>query len=169
MFDLVPPAFARLVQEFYTAMGSPTISHENVWDIYLHLHDQFYKHEHHAEIPPEYQQEWEEVLTAAHQKSKDQDSGKVVELIPNLVELEGGLDNWREDGSYYMGGVNMGRWLLSNTLTTFIDAFSTHICHLDSKQTDTLAGHSSPEVQGRGGEENKRHLVAWFSSDGHEW
>jgi hypothetical protein len=62
-------------------------------------------------IPDEYRQEWDQVLTDARQEEEDRNSGNAVPLIPNLVELRGGMDELRGDGSYYMGGVNNGHGL----------------------------------------------------------
>ncbi|KAJ7576517.1 hypothetical protein C8J56DRAFT_800127, partial [Mycena floridula] len=35
VFELVPPSFHQYCFQFYQACGSPTITRENVWDVYL--------------------------------------------------------------------------------------------------------------------------------------
>lgn len=110
-FELVPATFASMAQEFYVALGSPPVTSDNVWDVYLGIRTQFYQLE---GIPDKFQQEWDSNLTMARLESDARDANEAIELLPDLRELAGGKD--------YMGGVNgglgLGRCHLFNTNTS---------------------------------------------------
>lgn len=79
-------------------MGSPSVTSNNVWDVYRELCTRFYQLE---GIPDEYEREWENNMTLARRESDARDANEMeIELLPDLRELAGG-DN-------YMGGVNGG-------------------------------------------------------------
>lgn len=103
MFELVPPTFAEYATELYKKMGKPDITRENVWAIYLELLDSFHQME---EIPESDHGEWYRHTTLAREDTVDP-----IALLDGLQELPQGIDRLREDGSYYMGGVNNGEGL----------------------------------------------------------
>ena len=65
VFQLVPPSFAELAQSFYTEMGRPKVTRDNVWDMYLDLLGRFL----HYEDLVARQEEWNAIL--AQQEHQD--------------------------------------------------------------------------------------------------
>ncbi|KAJ7573278.1 hypothetical protein C8J56DRAFT_1132099, partial [Mycena floridula] len=51
VFELVPPSFHNYCFKFYQDLGSPTITRDNVWDVYLFILDGFRCLDDHAVDP----------------------------------------------------------------------------------------------------------------------
>ncbi|KAF7300898.1 hypothetical protein MKEN_01316100 [Mycena kentingensis (nom. inval.)] len=102
VFKLVPEDFSIIAMDFYAALGSPTVTRDNVWEVYLGILKQFEQLDAIHRIPPEMDSQWGYALTMARDDYRVDD----LELIPNLKLLEQG------SGSHaYYGGVNNGRGL----------------------------------------------------------
>jgi hypothetical protein len=107
VFDLVPLIFAHYAQKMYQDMGAPTLTSENIWDVYHELLEQLeaLQAAMDAEDYVNCMEQWEvnENLMA----KADPEDLQPYPLIDRL-DLRGGLENPREDGSIYLGGVNGG-------------------------------------------------------------
>ncbi|KAF7308070.1 hypothetical protein MKEN_01169300 [Mycena kentingensis (nom. inval.)] len=102
VFKLVPEDISIIAMDFYAALGSPTVTRDNVWEVYLGILKQFEQLDAIHRIPPEMDSQWGYALTMARDDYRVDD----LELIPNLKLLEQG------SGSHaYYGGVNNGRGL----------------------------------------------------------
>ncbi|KAF8076875.1 hypothetical protein FPV67DRAFT_1559232 [Lyophyllum atratum] len=99
VFELVPASFNRFANALYETMHSPVITRDNVWHIYLELHDRFS----HLDEAFAYLERWQEVLQPEGNPQYD--------LLEGQQDLMGGPDDVGENGSYYMGGVNNGHGL----------------------------------------------------------
>lgn len=107
VFELVPQTFATYAAKIYKTMGEPTVTRENVWAVYLALLDSFHQLE---EILEDDHVQWHHIATLARE-----DNPEELELLQGLRELPNGLENPRDDGSYYMGGVNNGQGLSNDS------------------------------------------------------
>lgn len=100
VFQLVPPEFGKYAGILYESMGSPTIKSDNIWEIYRELLHRF----EHLDDAVDF---LEECLVYLDLIDKQINATELEP--PSGAELYGGPDNLREDGTYYMGGVNNGR------------------------------------------------------------
>lgn len=113
MFELVPPEFDFHTNVFYTEMGSPLVTWENVWDIYLEL-NACLEHLYLANQPDKLDMYWEAIeqwdiqqcLTVLENNGEQVPYG----LIPGQ-DLAGGAEYLQQDGALYVGGVNNGKGL----------------------------------------------------------
>jgi hypothetical protein len=103
VFDLVPPDFGELASRFYVNMGSPLITRDNVWNVYLELLRQFRDLD---DVP--FPVEWRDAASLGRQQEAPPAEDFDTDLFPNLQLLAGGVDAPRDDGSIYYGGVNGG-------------------------------------------------------------
>lgn len=87
-------------------MGSPTISSENVWDVYREL---LYRFEH-LDDAVEFLEQCETYI-----QEQEIEESLHEEMPPAGEELLGGFEENTEDGYFYMGGVNNGRGLGKNS------------------------------------------------------
>ncbi|KAF8996698.1 hypothetical protein BDQ17DRAFT_1249445 [Cyathus striatus] len=101
VFELVPNTFSNLTQNIYLRHGSPIITRNNVWDVYLFILNDIQSG---IDIPPGIQDTWTEII-----RTSQREVHGTMDLLPGLSELEGGIENATEEGLYYMGGVNNGR------------------------------------------------------------
>ena len=105
VFELVPANFAHYIQILYENMGSPTVTGENIWDIYRDL----------VQGLEELQVAMDnaDYLDCIDQWEVNEGlmEGVDEELPYPLIDgrdLRGGYDHPREDGTVYFGGVNGG-------------------------------------------------------------
>jgi hypothetical protein len=105
VFELVPPVFDNFAKVLYQSMGSPSVTSENVWDIYRELLFRF----EHLDEAIECVEEWEIQLSLTDHDSDDEQ----YPMMEGQRDLLGGSDsmNDSEGGDYYMGGVNNGMGL----------------------------------------------------------
>jgi hypothetical protein len=170
VFELVPPTFGRLAEQFYREIGSPVISRTNVWDVYMGIRAHFY---HLEGIPDDYQLEWDSAITQAREESDARDANMPIELIPDLRGLCNGLDVARPDGSYYMGGVNNGQGigailrvrLPHGALRLMNPSDATH-----NDELNRLLNEDEPAVENNNGlglndVDDAPLIVDWFTSD----
>lgn len=92
----MPPEFEKLAGILYESMGSPSVKSNNIWQIYRELLHRF--------------ENLDEAVTLLEkcQAYFDLINEEVNLEPPSGTDLHGGPENPREDGSYYMGGVNNG-------------------------------------------------------------
>jgi hypothetical protein len=106
VFQLVPPTFDAYCRDFYIALGSPTITRLNVWEVYLDILAAFNRLDDMVVQP--LVPEWNANFTLARDDAWDHDplvlmEGK--ELLPPGGPLA-------DTGHYnYQGGVNGGAGL----------------------------------------------------------
>jgi hypothetical protein len=100
VFDLVPPSFGRIAAHFYDLIGNPTITRQNVWDVFRDILNLF---EELDNIP--YDAEWQDAVALGR---KDEHEYFELALPSELADLRGGMEKKTADGGFYMGGVNGG-------------------------------------------------------------
>ncbi|KAJ7574508.1 hypothetical protein C8J56DRAFT_802832 [Mycena floridula] len=96
VFELVPPSFHGYCFQFYQELGSPTITRDNVWNVYLFILDGFRRLDDHVVDP--FTPEWNASFTLGREDQWDDDA---LPLVPDQ-ELPQAI------GHYYQGGVNGG-------------------------------------------------------------
>ncbi|KAJ7191511.1 hypothetical protein GGX14DRAFT_506825 [Mycena pura] len=101
VFQLVPPDFNELAQQFYGQISDPPpqVTRTNVWDIYLAILGRFEHLDSLHQTVTELDDRWGYALTMARD-----DYHEELELMPNLQDLPEGTRN----GGIYLGGVNNG-------------------------------------------------------------
>ena len=80
-------------------MGSPTLTSENIWEVYRELLARFEQ----LDDAVDFIEECEIYLAMLEAQSNNEEN-----LAPVGEDLLGGLENLATDGAYYMGGVNNG-------------------------------------------------------------
>jgi hypothetical protein len=168
VFELVPPTFDNLARQFYLAMGQPTVSRTNVWDIYLAMLHEFHRLD---EAHAHFHNEWKVAFTESQNENANE-----IELRDDLQDLQNGEDVFRPDGSYYMGGVNNGNGLgecsldFLHCLQEVYDFFSGDT---QEAQLQAMLERDEPDLAAGVLDDGDVQLVAWFSSDdeqdGDEW
>ncbi len=107
VFDLVPPIFDHYAQVMYREMDAPTLTSENIWDVYCELLERLEALQ--AAMDDENYidciEQWE--VNENLMGKGDPEDLQPYPLIDGL-DLRGGLDDPREDGSIYLGGINGG-------------------------------------------------------------
>jgi len=117
VFELVPETFGQFADTLYKSMGSPVISWQNVWDIYNEL---LFRFEHLDEATDCI----EALEIQVNLMDLDGEGLTSYPLIAGQRDLLGGIDVVdREDGSYYMGGVNNGCGLGEEEFTVSSDVY----------------------------------------------
>ena len=107
VFELVPATFAHYVQMIYDDMGSPTVTGDNIWDIYRGLVQRLED----LQAAMDYAEyldcieQWE--VNTNLMEGMDSDEEPPYPLVDGQ-DLRGGYENPREDGTVYLGGVNGG-------------------------------------------------------------
>jgi hypothetical protein len=91
----------------YQDMGTPTLTSENIWDMYRELLEQLeaLQAAMYAEDYVNCMEQWE--VNKNLMAEADPEDLQPYPLI-NGLDLRGGLENPHEDGSIYLGGVNGG-------------------------------------------------------------
>lgn len=110
VFDLVPASFDHYANALYKSMGSPILTRESLWQVYRELLYRFQN----LDAAIAFTQEWQDACVGV-----DDLVDPAYDLLSGLRELHNGLDSQREDGSYYMGGVNNGEGLGDSHLFNF--------------------------------------------------
>ncbi|KAG6908222.1 hypothetical protein DXG01_005694 [Tephrocybe rancida] len=105
VFELVPLTFGTYATQFYQTLGQPVITRNNVWDVYLDILNMFNQLDDICEAD---HAEWYRVASLSWSPDTEDEP---LELLDGLCDLPNGMDSIREDGSYYMGGVNGGEGL----------------------------------------------------------
>ncbi|KAJ7196251.1 hypothetical protein GGX14DRAFT_673470 [Mycena pura] len=107
VFQLVPPDFDTTISNLYTQFGSPPVSRDSCWDVYLMLLGALRRLDEICNTAAEeIDRRWGYTLRMAQDESSDG-----TELDPSLRPLRNGDDGIGENGYYYMGGVNNGTGL----------------------------------------------------------
>ncbi|KAJ7587695.1 hypothetical protein C8J56DRAFT_890595 [Mycena floridula] len=96
LFELVPPSFHDYCFKFYQDLGSPTITRNNVWDVYLFTLDGFRRLDDHA--VDLFTPEWNASFTLGCEDRWDDDA------LPQIQDQE----LLQAMGHHYQGGVNRG-------------------------------------------------------------
>ncbi|KAK7027184.1 hypothetical protein R3P38DRAFT_3315470 [Favolaschia claudopus] len=117
VFELVPKDFGELAAHSYAEIDSPPISRSNVWEVYNALLSRFEHLDNLDRIPADIEACWGYALTIAREDHEDD-----IALLPNLTPLANGPDIIREDGSFYLGGVNNGHGLAAGPLWSDLTA-----------------------------------------------
>lgn len=110
VFELVPPLFAEYATQVYTQMGSPALNSGNIWQVYCHIVQQLQditkcrEDENYLDVV----EQWK-VSDFLH--NQDIEPTEASYPLIGGHELLGGMENPREDGSFYFGGVNNGQGL----------------------------------------------------------
>ena len=105
VFELVPATFAHYTQIIYENMGSPTVTGENVWDIYRELV--------HRLEELQGAMDYADYLDCIEHWEVNEDLMEGADEEPPYPlidgqDLRGGYENPRQDGTVYLGGVNGG-------------------------------------------------------------
>lgn len=122
IFELVPPTFAHYATQVYAHLGSPELSSRNIWQVYRDMV------QHLENIAARALGEDEAYVNSLDEfEVQSQLDGEAEELEVHYPliqgrELLGGFQHRREDGSFYLGGVNGGLGLgESHFLFTYFD------------------------------------------------
>ncbi|KDQ50823.1 hypothetical protein JAAARDRAFT_62969 [Jaapia argillacea MUCL 33604] len=120
-FELVPLTFALMAAQFYSEIGSPIVTRDNVWNVYLDLLGCFRILQDAHDILPKDLSQWQDAFATLRQDPQDfLHQGPDIDLIPHTHELENGMERANSDGMYYMGGVNNG-WGLDSLQEAQLD------------------------------------------------
>jgi hypothetical protein len=95
----VPPEFEKYARILYQSMGSPTLTSENIWEVYRELLARFEQ----LDDAVDFIEECEIYLAMLEAQTNNEEN-----LAPVGGDLLGGPENPATDGAYYMGGVNNG-------------------------------------------------------------
>lgn len=98
--ELVPPDFHLEAQFFYNELGQPEVNRENIWNIYLALHQRF-------EAGPE--MPFDSWLQLENDLEEEDEVADAFNFSENLQPLQGGVID--TEGYYYLGGLNNGAGL----------------------------------------------------------
>ncbi|KAJ7589179.1 hypothetical protein C8J56DRAFT_734273, partial [Mycena floridula] len=98
VFQLVPPSFHNHCLMFYTKYGSPSITRENAWDVYLYILSGF-RHLDEGLVEP-FVEEWHQSFTLGREDQWDGDE---------QLSLVADQELFQDLGSNYQGGLNGGR------------------------------------------------------------
>ncbi|KAJ7589086.1 hypothetical protein C8J56DRAFT_1075492 [Mycena floridula] len=96
VFELVPPSFHDYCFKFYQDLGSPTITRDHVWDVYLFILDGFRRLDDHGVDP--FTPEWNASFTLGCEDRWDDDALRLIQdqELPQAI------------GHHYQGRVNAG-------------------------------------------------------------
>ncbi len=95
VFQLVPPLFHEMAEDYYAAIGRPTVTHATFWEVYQALLSEILQHD---DVP-----DMENIPQSdAHVYDGD---APAVALIPDLQDLDFGEHVAGPGGFYYMGGL----------------------------------------------------------------
>ncbi|RDX47577.1 hypothetical protein OH76DRAFT_1354108 [Lentinus brumalis] len=87
VFDLVPPAFQKCMEEIFDEIGRPVISAKNFWIVYLSLFERFllYRQQH-----PQSEEELQEAITLRTNLEDASKTDDAIEILPGLRPLRQG-------------------------------------------------------------------------------